>query len=43
MQYGAKIDDYAVRCVRNEPVASSISLLCSEERESCETFDWSIS
>jgi uncharacterized protein (TIGR02145 family) len=43
LEYGGKDDAVAVRCVRNEPVASSISLLCSEERESCETFDWSIS
>ena len=43
LEYGGKDDAVAVRCVRNEPVASSISLLCSEERESCETFNWSIS
>ena len=42
MDYGGKDDAYAVRCVRNEPVASSISLLCSEESESCETFNWSV-
>ena len=43
MYHDGKDYAFAIRCVRNEPVASSISLLCSEERETCETFDWSVS
>ena len=43
MYHDGKDYAFAIRCVRNEPVASSISLLCSEECETCETFDWSIS